>query len=74
MPNISEEAWRGAAAIAVSAIVVGAVFGIFVDPVTGIFAGLATLPLAIALDWETRRRRELTARSKGTATDVLKTN
>ena len=36
MPNISEEAWRGAAAIAVSAIVVGAVFGIFVDPVTGL--------------------------------------
>jgi hypothetical protein len=35
-----------------------------VDPVSGIIAGLATIPLAIALDWETRRRRELAFRSK----------
>jgi hypothetical protein len=34
-----------------------------VDPVSGIIAGLATIPLAIALDWETRRR-ELAFRSK----------
>jgi hypothetical protein len=61
MPNTSQEAWR----IAVSVIVVGAVAGILVDPVTGIFAGLATLPLAIALNWAMRRRRELIARSKG---------
>jgi uncharacterized membrane protein len=69
MPKISEEAWRGAAAIAVSVIVVGAVAGILVGPVAGIIAGLVTLPVAIALDWETRRRRELTARSKATEGD-----
>ena len=64
MPNISEGAWRSAAAIVVSAIVVGVVAGMLVDPVSGIIADFATIPLAIALDWETRRRRELAFRSK----------
>ena len=68
MPNMSQEAWR----IAVSVIGVGAVAGILVDPVSGIFAGLATLPLAIALNWAMRRRRELIARSKETEGDVIR--
>ena len=59
MPKISQEAWRSAAAIAVSALAVGAVAGTFVGLATGIFVGLAMLPVAIALDWETRRRREV---------------
>jgi hypothetical protein len=50
-------------------IVVGAVAGIFVDLATGIFVGLAMLPVAIALDWETRRRREFATRSKATEGD-----
>jgi hypothetical protein len=40
-----------------------------VDPVSGIIAGLATIPLAIVLDWETRRRRELAVRSKASEGD-----
>ena len=68
MPKISQGAWRSAAAIAVSVIVVGAVAGILVGLVAGIFAGLAMFPVAIALDWETRRRRELATRSSAEAT------
>jgi len=66
MPNISEGAWRSAAAITICVIVVGTVAGISVGPVTGFFVGLAMLPVAIALDWETRRRREVATRSKET--------
>jgi hypothetical protein len=57
----SAGAWRTAAAVAVFAIVVG--------PYAGIIAGLVTLPAAIALDWETRRRREAATRSKATEGD-----
>ena len=52
-----------------SAVVVGVVSGMLVDPVSGIIAGLATIPLAIVLDWETRRRRELAVRSKASEGD-----
>jgi hypothetical protein len=69
MSKISQGAWRSAAAIAVSVIVVGAVAGIFVDLATGIFVALAMLPVAIALDWETRRRREFATRSNATQGD-----
>jgi hypothetical protein len=69
MPKISQGAWRSAVAIAVSMIVVGAVAGMVVDLATGIFVGLAMLPVAIALDWETRRRREFATRSKATEGD-----
>jgi len=52
------------AAIAVSVIAVVAVTVIVVGPYAGIIAGLVVLPVAIALDWETRRRREAATRSK----------
>jgi hypothetical protein len=69
MPKISQGAWRSAVAIAVSVIVVGTVAGIFLGLATGILVGLAMLPVAIALDWETRRRREFATRSKATEGD-----
>ena len=59
MPKMSEGFWRSVAAITVSVIVTGAVAGIFVSPVAGIFAGLVMLPVAIVIDWETRWRREI---------------
>jgi len=58
MPKMSEGAWRSAAAIAVSVIAVIAVVAIVSGPYAGIIAGFVTLPVAIALDWETRQRRE----------------
>jgi len=64
MFKTSEEAWRSAAAVSLSVIVVTAVAWIFLDPARGILVGLAMLPVAIALDWETRRRREVATRSK----------
>ena len=62
--KMSEGGLRSATAIAVSVIVVVAVTAIVVGPYAGIIAGLVALPLAIALDWETRRRREAATRSK----------
>jgi len=69
MPKISQGAWRSAAAIALSMIVVGAVAWILVGLAMAVFVGLAMLPVAIALDWETRRRREIATRSKATEGD-----
>jgi hypothetical protein len=69
MPRTSEGAWRSAVAIAVSVIVVGTIATIFVGLAMGIFVGVAMLPVAIALDWETRRRREFASRSKATQGD-----
>jgi hypothetical protein len=69
MPKMSEGFWRSVAAIAVSVIVMGAVAGMFISPVAGIFAGLVMLPIAIAVDWETRRRREIATRSRATEGD-----
>jgi hypothetical protein len=69
MPKISQGAWRSAAAIALSVIVVGTVAWILVGLAMAIFVGLAMLPVAIALDWETRRRREIATRSKATEGD-----
>ena len=69
MPKMSEGFWRSVAAISVSVIVMGAVAGLFVSPVAGIFAGLVMLPIAIAVDWETRRRREIATRSRATEGD-----
>ena len=51
MPKMSEGFWRSVAAITVSVIVTGAV--------AGTFAGIVILLVAIAVDWETRRRREI---------------
>ena len=62
--KVSEGGLRSAAAIAVSVIAVVAVTVIVVGPYAGIIAGLVVLPVAIALDWETRRRREAATRSK----------
>ena len=62
--KMAEGGWRSAAAIAVSVIAVVAVTVIVVGPYAGIIAGLVVLPVAIALDWETRRRREAATRSK----------
>jgi hypothetical protein len=62
--KMSERGLRSAAAIAVSVIAVVAVTVIVVGPYAGIIAGLVVLPVAIALDWETRRRREAATRSK----------
>ena len=62
--KMSEGGLRSAAAIAVSVIAVVAVTVIVVGPYAGIIAGLVVLPVAIALDWETRRRREAATRSK----------
>jgi hypothetical protein len=61
---MSEGGWRTAAAIAVSVIAAVAVTVIVVGPYAGIIADLVALPVAIALDWETRRRREAATRSK----------
>ena len=69
MPKMSEGFWRSVAAISVSVIVMGAVAGLFVSPVAGIFASLVMLPIAIAVDWETRRRREIATRSGATEGD-----
>jgi hypothetical protein len=69
MPKLSQGAWRSAVAIVVSVIVAGAFAGIFVSLAMGIFFGLAMLPVAIALDWETRRRREFAIQSKATEGD-----
>jgi len=62
--KMSEGGLRSAAAIAVSVIAVVAVTVIVVGPYAGIIAGLVALLAAIALDWETRRRREAATRSK----------
>jgi len=66
LPKMSEGAWRSAAAIAVSVIVVGAVVWMLVGIVAGVLVGLVMLPVAMALDWETRQRREAATRSKAT--------
>jgi hypothetical protein len=66
MPKMSEGFWRSVAAITASVIVMGAVAGMFVSLVAGILAGLVMLPVAIAVDWETRRRREIATRSRAT--------
>jgi hypothetical protein len=66
MTKISQGAWRSAAAVAVSVIVVGAVAWMLVGVAMAIFVGVAMLPVAIVLDWETRRRREIATRSKAT--------
>ena len=62
--KMSEGGWRSAAAIAASVIAAVAVTVIVVGPYAGIIAGLVAFPVAIALDWETRRRREAATRSK----------
>jgi Flp pilus assembly protein TadB len=62
--KMSEGGWRSAAAIAVSVIAAVAVTVIVVGPYAGIIAGLVVFAVAIALDWETRRRREAATRSK----------
>ena len=62
--KMSERGLRSAAAIAVSVIAVVAVTVIVVGPYAGIIAGLVALLVAIALDWETRRRREAATRLK----------
>jgi len=67
MPKMSEGFWRSVAAITVSMIVMGAVAGMFVSLVAGILAGLVMLPVAIAVDWETRRRRKIATQSRATA-------
>ena len=67
MPKMSEGFWRSVAAITVSMIVMGAVAGMFVSLVAGILAGLVMLPVAIAVDWETRRRRKIATQSRETA-------
>jgi hypothetical protein len=61
---MSEGGLRSAAAIAVSVIAVVAVTVIVVGQHAGVIAGLVALPVAIALDWETRWRREAATRSK----------
>jgi hypothetical protein len=66
MSKMSEGFWRSVAAIAASVIVMGTVAGMFVSLVVGIFSGLVMLPIAIAVDWETRRRREIATRSSAT--------
>ena len=48
--KMSQGAWRSAAAIGVSVAAAGAA--------SGIFAALAALPIVVALDWATRRRRQ----------------
>lgn len=67
---MSEGAWRSAAAIAVSVIAAIAVFAIVAGPYAGILAGVVMLPVAMALDWETRRRREAATRSKAIETTL----
>jgi len=70
MPKMSEGAWRSAAAIAISVVAAIAVFAIVVGPYAGILAGVVMLPVAMALDWETRRRREAATRSKAIETTL----
>src|SRR5262249_22163222 len=53
-PNMSQGAWRSAAAIGVS---LGAMLA-----ATGVLFLLAALPFLVALDWETRQRRDFARR------------